>query len=174
MDPSGPFKKGSSSYIFILFNFPLHSTGPSSLRGRTNGVMVQSSYDDGSKACGSTVSVRMPSTAQTFDRLSRSHYGAWHVSFFHWILSWIKALLRLPCTSSINTRVYFSHFFIFNWNILSERNRHPCKRPPHSICYIRRRHTYSIQLLHLSSTHILRSMATSVIDAFSPFIHKNW
>ena len=174
MHPLGLFKKGPSSYIFILFNCPLHPTGPSSLRGRTNGVMVQSSWDDDSKACGLTVSVRMSSTAQTSDRLSGSHYGAWHVSFFDWILSQIEALLHLPCTSSINTKVYLSRFFIFNWNILSKRNRHPCQRPPRSICFIRRWHIYSVQLLHPSSTHILRSIATSVIDARPSFIHKNW
>ena len=174
MHPSSPFKKGPSSYIFILFNCPLNPTGSSSLRRRTNEVTVQRSWDDGSKAYGSTVSVRMSSTAQTSDMLSGSHYGAWHVSFFDWILSRIEVLLRLLCTSSINTRVYLSHFFIFNWNILSECNRHPCQRPPRSICYIRCWHIYSIQLLHLSSTHILRSIATSFIDARPSFIHKNW
>ena len=60
-------------------------------------------------------------------------------------------------TSLINTKVYLSHFFIFNWNILSECNHHPCQRPSHSICYIRRRHTASIQLLHPSSTLFIRS-----------------
>ena len=80
--------------------------GPLSLRRKTNGVKVQSLWDDGSKACGLTVqsswddgskaygltvqsswddglkpcgltvSVRMPSTAQTFDKLSGSHCGA--------------------------------------------------------------------------------------------------
>ena len=46
---------------------------------------------------------------------------------------------------------YLSHFFIFSWNILLERNRHPCQRPPCSTCYIRRQHTSSVQLLHRSS-----------------------
>ena len=124
-----PILQGSSGYIFILFSCPFHPMSLSPLRGRTNGVTVQSSWDDGSKACGLTVqsswddgskacgltvSMRMPSTEQTSDRLSGSHYGAWHVSFFNWILSQIEALLHLPCTSPINTRVYLSHFFIFS------------------------------------------------------------
>ena len=95
--------------------------------------------------------------SKTSVRLSESHYGAWHVSFFDWFLSWIEASLRLPCISPINTRVYLSHFFIFNWNILLERNHHPCQRPPHSFCYINCRHTPSVHLLHPSSTHFLCS-----------------
>ena len=71
-----PILQGLSGYIFILFSYPLHPMGLSSFRGRTNGVMVQSSWDDGSKACGLTVSVRMSSTAQTSDKLFGSHYGA--------------------------------------------------------------------------------------------------
>ena len=121
-----PILQGPSSYIFILFSCPLNPMGPSSLRGRTNGVTIQSSWDDGTKAYGLTVSVWMPSTVQTSDRLSESHYGAWPVSFFDWILSRIETSLRLLCNSPINTRVYLSLFFIFSWNILSERNRHLC------------------------------------------------
>ena len=144
-----PILQGPSGYIFILFSWPLHPISLSSLRGRTNGVTVQSSWVDGSNACGLTVqsswvdgsntcgltvSMRMSSTVQTSDRLSGSHYGTWHVSFFNWFLSRIEASLRLPCTSPINTRVYLSHFFIFSWNILSKCNRHPCQKPPHSFC----------------------------------------
>ena len=40
------------------------------------GLTVQSSWDDDSNACGLTVSVRMPSTVQTSDKLYGSHYGA--------------------------------------------------------------------------------------------------
>ena len=98
------------------------------------GLTVQSSWVDGSNTCGLTVSMQMSSTVQTSDRLSGSHYGTWHVSFFNWFLSRIEASLRLPCTSPINIRVYLSHFFIFSWNILSKRNRHPCQKPPRSFC----------------------------------------
>ena len=38
---------------------PFHGD-PSSLSGRTHEVMVQGSRDDGSKACRSTVSIRIP------------------------------------------------------------------------------------------------------------------
>ena len=120
-------------------------------------------------ACGLMVSMWMPSTMQTSDRLSESHYGAWHVSFFDWFLSRIKALLHLPCTSPINTRVCLSHFFIFNWNILSERNRHPCQRPPRSFCYINHWHTPSVHLLHSSSTHFLRS-SKKLVSVLFPWV----
>ena len=134
-----------------------------------NGVTVQNSSVDGSNACGLMVSMRMPSTVQTSDRLSRSHYGAWHVLFFDWFLSRIKALLHLPCTSPINTRVYLSHFFIFNWNILSERNRHPCQRPPRSFCYSNHWHTPSVHLLHSSSTHFLCS-SKKLVSVLFPWV----
>ena len=145
MDPSGPFNGGPSGYIFTLFSCPLHPMGLPSLSGRTRGVTVQGSGDDGSKACGSMVSMRMSWIAPTPDRLSRSHYDVWHMLLFDWILPRIEASLRLPCTSSINTILFLSHFSIFSWNTLSERNRHPCQRP-------------------------LRSVAISVINTLPPFI----
>ena len=131
------------------------------------------------KAHGLTVSVQMLSTVQTSDRLSGRHYGAWHMSFFDWFLSQIEAFLRLPCTSPINTKVYLSHFFIFCWNILSERTHHPCQRLPRSFCYINRWHTHSIKLLHMSSTHFLHSftkigkcsLSTSPADTFLILIY---
>ena len=147
MDLSGPFNGSPSGYIFTLFSCPLHLMGSSTLSGRTRGVTVQNFEDDGSKAYGSTVSMRMPWTAPTPDRLSGSHYDVWHVSLFDWILSQIEASLHLPCTSSINISICPSHFFIFSWNTLSERNRHPCQRP-------------------------LRSVAISVINTLPPFTHK--
>ena len=81
-------------------------------------------------------------------------------------------------TSLINTKVYLSHFFIFSWKILLERNHHPCQRPSRSICYIRRRHTTSVQLLHPSSTHFIRSftkigkcsLSMSPADILTPFL----
>ena len=147
MDLSGPFKGGSSGYIFTLFSCPLHPRGSSSnwegpmgWRFKALGMTVQ-------KACGSTVSMRLPWTAPTPDRLFGSHYDAWHVSLFDWILPRIEASLRLPCTSSINISVFLSHFSIFRRNTLSECNRHLCQRPLHSV-------------------------AISVINTLPPFIHK--
>ena len=147
MDPSGPFNGGPSGYIFTLFSCPLHPVGSSSFSGRTRGVTVQGSRDDSSKAYGSMVSIRMPWTTPTPDRLSKSNYDAWHVSLFDWILPRIEASLCLPCTSSINITLFLSHFSIFSWNTLSERFRHPCQRPLHSI-------------------------VVSVINTLPPFIHK--
>ena len=164
MDPSGPFNKARqaiflSSSVAPFTPWVRHpwEDGPMGWRFKAQGMMVQRPWDDGSKTCGETVSVWMPSTAQTSERLSRSHYGTWHMSFFNWILSRIKASLRLSCTFLINIRVYLSNFFIFNCNLLSKHNRHPCQRPPRSIYYIRRRHTFSVQLLHPSLTHFLHS-----------------
>ena len=126
-------------------------------RFKIYGLTVPCLWLNGSNACGLTVSMRTSSTVQKSDKLSGNHYGAWHVSFFDWFLSRIEASLRLPCTSPINTKVYLSHFFIFSWNILSERNRHPFQRPPRSFCYINCRHIPSVHLIHPSSTHSLRS-----------------
>ena len=143
MDLSGPFNGGPSDYIFTLFSCPLYPMGSSSLSGRT----VQGSGDDGSKACGSTVSMRMPWTAPTPDRLSGSHYDAWHMSLFNWILPRIEVSLRLPCTSSINITLFLSHFSIFSWNTLLEHYRYPCQRP---LCLV----------------------VVSIINTLPPFIHK--
>ena len=85
-----------------------------------------------------------PWTVPTPNRLSGSHYVAWHVSSFHWILSRIEVSLRLPCISFINITLLFSYFFIFCWNTLSERIRHTCQRP-------------------------LRSVVVFIINAFPPF-----
>ena len=160
-----PILQGPSGFIFVLFSCPLHPIGLSSLRGRTKwgdgskfmGWQFQRLWVDGSNAYGLTVLMRMLSTVQTSDRLSVSHYGAWHVSSFDWFLSRIKASLRLPCTSPINTRVYLSHFFIFSWNILSKCIRHPCQRLPCSFHYINSWHTPSVHLIYSSLTHFLRS-----------------
>ena len=147
MDPLGPFNGSPSGHIFTLFSCPLHPMGSSTLSGRTRGVMVQSYGDEGSKACGSTVSMRMPWTAPMPNRLSRSHYDAWHVSLYDWILPRIEVSLRLPFTSSINISICLSHFSIFCWNTLSERNRYPCQRQ-------------------------LRPVDISIINTLPPFIHK--
>ena len=89
---------------------------------------------------------------QTSDKLFGSIYGAWHVLFFDWFLSQIEVSLCLPCTFPINTKVFSSHFFIFNWNTLLECNRHPCQTNP-------------FILLYRPSTHLLRSLGLSVVDS---------
>ena len=114
--------------------------GPVGWRFKALGVTVQSSV-------GRRFQTRMPWTAPMPDRLSGSHYDAWHVSLFDWILSRIKASLRLLCISSINISVFLSHFSIFSWNTLLEHNCHPCQRP-------------------------IRSVAISVINTLPPFTHK--
>ena len=63
---------------FCLLQLPPHPMGSSSLSGRTRGVMVQGSGDDGSKACRSTVSIRTSWIVPTLDRLSGSHL--WRVT----------------------------------------------------------------------------------------------
>ena len=136
-----------SGYIFTLFNCPLHPMSRSSLSRRTSRVTVQGSGDDGSKAYGLMFSMQMSWTAPTPDRLSRSHYDVWHMLLFDWILPRIETSLRLPCTSSINTILFLSHFSIFSWNTLSERYCHPCQRP-------------------------FRSVTTFVTNTLPPFIHK--
>ena len=146
MDLSGPFKGGSSGYIFTLFSCPFHPKGSSSNWEGPIGWWFKALGMTVQKACGLTVSMRLTWTVPTPDRLSRSHYDAWHVSLFDWILPRIEASLSLPCTSSINISVFLSHFSI-SWNILLERNHHPCQRP-------------------------LRSVAISIINTLPPFIHK--
>ena len=54
-----PISWRSINLDFYPLQLPPHPMGPSSLSERTRGVTVQGSGDDGSKACGSTVSIRM-------------------------------------------------------------------------------------------------------------------
>ena len=152
MDPSSPFFKARRALFLSSSVTPFTPLVHHPWEEGPNGVTVQNSWVDGSNACGLMVSMWMPSTVQTSDRLSRSHYGAWHVLFFDWFLSRIEASLRLLCTFPINTRVFSSHFFIFSWNILSERNCHPCQTDP-------------FILLYRPSTHSLRSLGVSVVDS---------
>ena len=135
--------------------------------GGPNGVTVKNLWVDGSRFMGWRLKwlgwlwlawrlkMRTSSGIQTSDRLSGSIYGAWHVSFFDWFLSRIKASLCLPCIFPINTRVFSSHFSIFSWNILSERNCYPCQ-------------TDSFILSYRTSTHSLCSLGLSIVDS------KNW
>ena len=132
-----PILQGPSGFIFILFSCPLHSLWSVIIekedqmgwrlkfmgwRFKVYGLTVQMTR--------LTVQMRTLSAVRTSDKLSKGHYGAWHVSFFDWFLSRIEASLRLSCTFPINTKVFSSHFFIFSWNILSERHCHPCQTAP--------------------------------------------
>ena len=135
-----PISWRSVNLDFCPLQLPLHPMGLTSLSRRTHGVKVQGSGDDGSKACGSTVSIQIPWTVSTPDRLFGSHYVAWHMSLFHWILSQIEASLHLPCTSSINITLFLSHFSSFCW-------KHTVRAHPSSLsettqfsCCIRHQH----------------------------------
>ena len=55
-----PISWRSVNLDFYPLQLPPHLMGPSSFRGRTCGVSVQGLGDDGSKACGSTVSIQTP------------------------------------------------------------------------------------------------------------------
>ena len=74
--------------------------GPSSLSGRTRGVTVQGSGDDGSKACGSTVSIRIPWTVPTLDKLFGNHL---------WCMT--RATLPLNIISNQSVASSSVHFF---------------------------------------------------------------
>ena len=70
---------------------------------------------------------------KTSDKLSRSNYGARHVSFFDWFLPRIEMSLHLPCTFPIKTTPFSSYFSTFVRNTLLEHVRHICQR---SVCSI--------------------------------------
>ena len=156
-----PISQGPSGFISILFSCPLHPFWSVIIE------TVKNLWVDGSRFMGWRLKwlgwrwlawrlkMRTSSGVQTSDRLSGSIYGAWHVSFFDWFLSRIKASLCLPCIFPINTRVFSSHFSIFSWNILSERNCYPCQ-------------TDSFILSYRTSTHSLCSLGLSIVDS------KNW
>ena len=162
IDPSGPLHKACRTPFYPL-QLPLSPLLVHHYwEGGPNGVTVKNLWVDDSRFIGWRLKwlgwwwlgwrlkMQTSSGVQTSNRLSGSIYGAWEVSFFDWFLSQIEASLRLPCTFRINTRVFSSHFFIFSWNILSERNCHPCQSDP------------SI-LLYRSSTHSFRSLGLPVI-----------
>ena len=108
---------------------------------KLNGMTIEMSsrqwqglWDDGSEK-------QRLSGIQSFDKLLRSIYGAWHVSSFGWFLSRIEASLRLPCTSIKTT-----HFLSFLY--FSQKTH--CQSA--SIIFVR---DPSVQLLHhsISSVH---------------------
>ena len=108
------------------------------------------------------------SWVQSSDRLSRGIYGIRHVSFVDWLVSRIKASLRLPYTPSIKTNTLPLISLLFAENTLLERVRHLCQR---SVCST------------LASLNLIRSLFSSVSDSirsicfffqlsFSPFLEK--
>ena len=108
------------------------------------------------------------SGVQNSDKLSRGIYGIRHMSFLDWLVSQIKALLCLPCTSSIKTNTLPLISLLFAENMLSERVRHLCQRSVRST---------------LASLNLICSLFSSVNDSirsicfffqlsFSPFLVK--
>ena len=132
-------------------------------RFKVHGLTVQGSWVDGFKILGwllqktgltvqmtrLTVQMRTSSAVQTFDKLSGSHYGAWHVSFFDWFLFRIEASLRLPCTFPINTK---SSLLIssFSTKTYCQSATILLVRPPRSYCYNDHQHTSSVRLVYPS------------------------
>ena len=80
--------------------------GPSSLSGRTSGVTVQGLGDDNSKACGSTVSIWIPWTVPTPDRLSGSHL---------WRMTHVALPLDIISNRSVAS---FSVHFLYKYHTL--------------------------------------------------------
>ena len=165
MDPSSLFYKAHWALFLsssvALFTTLVHHPWEEGSNGVTvqnlwvdssnaSGLTVQDLWVDGSNECELTDQMRTPSSCANI----------WQVVWKPlWCMTdvvlWLVFIsLRLPCSFPINTRVYFFHFFIFSWNILSERNRHPW---PRSYCYINRRRTPSVHLIYPSSTYFLRS-----------------
>ena len=68
-----PISRRSVNLDFYPLQLPPHPMGPSSLSGRTRRVTVQGSGDDGSKACGLMVSIRIHKLCPP-NKLSGSHY----------------------------------------------------------------------------------------------------
>ena len=128
--------------------------GSSSLSEWTRGVTVQGSRDDSSKAYGLTVSIRMPWTVPTLDRLFGSHL---------WCM----------------TRVTLSLDFISDWSIASSSLHFLYKYHPPSplISLLSTKMHYqstsvilvkdhSIQFRCQSSTPFLRSLTNLVSTLF--------
>ena len=81
----------------------------------------QGLWDDGSERMRS-------SGVQSSDKLPISIYGAQHMSSLGWLVYWIEASLRLPCTSPIKTTTLPLIPLLFAKNTLSEQVRHLCQR----------------------------------------------
>ena len=160
MDPSGPFKESPSGYIFTLFSCPLQPMGSSTLSGRTYGVTVQNSGDDGSKACGSTV----------FNTDAMNCANAWQV-FRKPLWCTPRVALWLDFTSDRSVASSSVHFLYkyqyLSFSFLHFQLKHTVRAQPSSLV-----RDHSILLLYPSSTDFLRSFTKLVSILFSqvPFI----
>ena len=170
MDPSDPFYKAHRALFLsssvALFTTLVHHPWEEGSNGVTiqnlwvdssnaSGLTVQDLWVDGSNECELTDQMRTPSScANIWQVVWKPLWCMTHV-----VLWLVFISLRLPRSFPINTRVYFFHFFIFSWNILSERNRHPCQTAP-------------FILLYQPLTYSLCSLDLPVINLLPPFIQK--
>ena len=129
--------------------------GSSTLSGRTRGVTVQSSGDDSSKACGSTV----------FNTDAVNCANAWQVV---WKPLWrmTRVALWLDFTSNQSVALSSMHFLYkyqyLPFSFLHFQLKHTVKAQPSSLV-----RDHSDQLLYPSSTHFLRSFTKLVSTLFS-------
>ena len=80
---------------------------------KLNGMTVEMTGWTVTRLMGWRLEKQRSSGIQSSDKLPRSIYGAWHVSFFGWFLSQIEVSLRLSCTFPIKTTPFSSHFSTF-------------------------------------------------------------
>ena len=80
------------------------------------------------------------------DRLSKSIYGARHVSFFDWFLSRIETSLHLPCTFPIKTNLL--SFLHFPAETYCQSATVIVVRATRQHCLTDRRHTCPVHLLY--------------------------
>ena len=127
--------------------------GPSSLSGRTSRVSVQGSGDDDSKACGSTVSIRIPWTVPTPDRLFGSHL---------WRMTHVALPLDIISNWSIASfSVHFLYKYHTSFFISPLSAKTHCQSA--SVILVR---DHSVQLLYPSSTPFFRSHTNLVSTLF--------
>ena len=136
-------------------------------RFKVQDMTVKSPGDDSSKSRGwrfevQGMTVRSPGgdgfdtdlwTMSTLTGCLEAIYDAWHVSYFHWILSWIETSLRLPCTSSI---ILHSSFLI---SLFSAETYYQSA----SLILVR---DHSVQVLYSSLTPFVRSLTILVSTLF--------
>ena len=91
------------------------------------------------------------SGVQTSNRLSRSIYGARHVSFFDWSFSRIETSLRLSCTFPIKTNLLLS-FLQFPTETYCQGTTVIVVRATRQHCLTDSRHTCPVRLLCPSLT----------------------
>ena len=124
-------------------------------RFKVQGMTVQSSGDDGSKVCGSTVSIRMSWIVSTPNRLSESHL--WRVT---------RVALSLDLISDRNVASSCVHF-LYKYHTPSSfisllfAETH-CQST--SVILVKE---HSVYFLHPSSSTFIRSLANLVITLLS-------